>query len=257
MNNKELLSEGFFKKKSYENTLMQKYAQYAPVSNKGLTQTGFNAIDASNTDEMKKRLNKTLGVAIGSNNIRNMANKAIKRFPIIISENVDPSTAVLLKNYLEVQYAEYLNLLISNQIIDLSDYKRNSPDGNIAIQAVENITGTEFGKQRIANKAMTGELSVDDVFQNVPIFQLLRQESKIMTGDENLDNILENALIVDSNNSDKVLNYILNEATLYDYDEYGSSTNYLQQIQIENNIVFLQQAKMEEQLILNQILLKS
>lgn len=227
MNNKELLSEGFFKKKSYENTLMQKYAQYAPVSNKGLTQTGFNAIDASNTDEMKKRLTKTLGVAIGSNNIRNMANKAIKRFPIIISENVDPSTAVLLKNYLEVQYAEYLNLLISNQIIDLSDYKRNSPDGNIAIQAVENITGTEFGKQRIANKAMTGELSVDDVFQNVPIFQLLRQESKIMTGDENLDNILENALIVDSNNSDKVLNYILNEATLYDYDEYGSSTNFL------------------------------
>lgn len=215
MNNRDLFNEGFFKKKTYNDKLNQKYTQYSPISDRGLTQTGFNALNPSDTDEMKKRLTKTFGMTIGSNSIKSLANKAIKRFPIIISENVDPNTAVLLKNYLEVQYAEYLNLLISNQIIDLADYKRNSPEGNIAIQAVENITGTEFGQQRLANKALsTGELSLDDMLKNVPIYQLLRQEGQEFIDDAESENLLEDAIIVDSTNADKVVD-LLNEMPTY------------------------------------------
>ena len=154
-------------------------------------------------------------MTLGNNTVKNMANRALKKFPIIVSEHVDPSTAVLLKNYLEAQYAEYLNLLISNQIIDLSDYERNSPKGNIAIQALDQITGADFGKQRLANKAMSGELGVNDLFQNVPIYQLLRQES-YQTGDENVDSLLENALVVDSSNEKQLIDFIMNEATLFD-----------------------------------------
>ena len=227
MNNKDLLNEGFFKKKkpSYEEQMAKKYSQYTPVSSSGLTQTGLNAIDADDTKEIKKRLLGTLGVTLGNNTVKNMANRALKKFPIIVSEHVDPSTVVLLKNYLEAQYAEYLNLLISNQIIDLSDYERNSPKGNIAIQALDQITGADFGKQRLANKAMSGELGVNDLFQNVPIYQLLRQES-YQTGDENVDSLLENALVVDSSNEKQLIDFIMNEATLFDTVQTASTDDF-------------------------------
>lgn len=218
MNNKDLINEGFFsrKNKSYEEQLANKYPQYSPVNKKGPVDTGLNAIGADNTRELKRRLTGTLGVALGNNTVKNMASRAIKRFPIIISEQVDPSTAVLLKNYLEAQYAEYINLLISNQVIDLADYDRNSPDGNIAIQALDHLTAADFGKQRVANKAMGGELTANDLFSNVPIYQLLRQESVLHTGDENVDNILESALVVDAENVDLLVEYMMNEKTLMD-----------------------------------------
>ena len=222
MNNKDLINEGFFnRKKSYEEQLANKYPQYSPIDKNNLTNTGLNAIGADNTRELKRRLTGTLGIALGNNTVKNMANRAIKRFPIIISEHVDPSTAVLLKNYLEAQYAEYINLLISNQVIDLADYDRNSPDGNIAIQALDHLTAADFGKQRIANKAMTGELTANDLFSNVPIYQLLRQESVLHTGDENVDNILESALVIDSDKADMLIEYMLNEKILYDKKKYS------------------------------------
>lgn len=212
MNNKDLLNEGLFKKKTYADKLAKKYPQYAPVDAKNTSNLGFTAVGAEDTAELKKRLTGALGVAIGNNTIKNMASKSIKRFPIIISDNVDPQTAVLLKNYLEVQYAEYLNLLISNQVIDLTQYDRNDPDGNnIATQALDQITGTEFGRQRVANKAMRGSLNPDDVFANNPIYSLIRQES-VHTGNSDVDYLLEDAIVIDSKKADE-LTSLLVEAT--------------------------------------------
>ena len=212
MNNKDLLNEGLFKKKTYADKLAKKYPQYAPMDAKNTSNLGFNAVGAEDTAELKKRLTGALGVAIGNNTIKNMASKSIKKFPIIISDNIDPQTAVLLKNYLEVQYAEYLNLLISNQIIDLTKYDRNDPDGNnIATQALDQITGTEFGRQRVANKAMRGSLNPDDVFANNPIYNLIRQES-VHTGNSDLDNLLEDAIVIDSSKADELVEF-LSEAT--------------------------------------------
>lgn len=212
MNNKDLLNEGLFKKKTYADKLAKKYPQYAPMDAKNTSNLGFNAVGAEDTAELKKRLTGALGVAIGNNTIKNMASKSIKKFPIIISDNIDPQTAVLLKNYLEVQYAEYLNLLISNQIIDLTKYDRNDPDGNnIATQALDQITGTEFGRQRVANKAMRGSLNPDDVFANNPIYNLIRQES-VHTGNSDLDNLLEDAIVIDSSKANELVEF-LSEAT--------------------------------------------
>lgn len=205
MNNKDLLNEGLFKKKTYADKLAKKYPQYAPVDAKNTSNLGFTAVGVEDTAELKKRLTGALGVAIGNNTIKNMASKSIKRFPIIISDNVDPQTAVLLKNYLEVQYAEYLNLLISNQVIDLTQYDRNDPDGNnIATQALDQITGTEFGRQRVANKAMRGSLTADDIFTNYPFYELIRQES-VHTGNSDVDYLLEDAIVIDSKKADELV----------------------------------------------------
>ena len=191
---------------------------------KNTSNLGFNAVGAEDTAELKKRLTCALGVAIGNNTIKNMASKSIKKFPIIISDNIDPQTAVLLKNYLEVQYAEYLNLLISNQIIDLTKYDRNDPDGNnIATQALDQITGTEFGRQRVANKAMRGSLNPDDVFANNPIYNLIRQES-VHTGNSDLDNLLEDAIVIDSSKADELVEF-LSEATEVEPGAISQKTN--------------------------------
>ena len=224
MNNKDLLNEGLFKKKTYADKLAKKYPQYAPMDAKNTSNLGFNAVGAEDTAELKKRLTGALGVAIGNNTIKNMASKSIKKFPIIISDNIDPQTAVLLKNYLEVQYAEYLNLLISNQIIDLTKYDRNDPDGNnIATQALDQITGTEFGRQRVANKAMRGSLNPDDVFANNPIYNLIRQES-VHTGNSDLDNLLEDAIVIDSSKADELVEF-LSEATTVEPGAISQKSN--------------------------------
>jgi hypothetical protein len=62
-----------------------------------------------------------------------MSNKAIKSFPIIVSDTLEPETVVMLKRYLEEQYADYINLMISNKVIDIADFKTGQDAGNIAI----------------------------------------------------------------------------------------------------------------------------
>ncbi len=207
MNNKELLNEGFFSNKKQK----QKYPTYTPMDKNKTTDTGFGAVDTKNVKQLGDRLQKVIGATLGNSTIKNMSNRAIKTFPIIVSDNVDPTTAVMLKNYLEQQYAEYLNLIISNQIIDITDYDRDNSDGNIAIQALNNITGSDFSKQRIANRAASGKLTTDDVFSNDPLYKMLKQES-FKSGDPNVDTILENAIIVNSVNEDKVISTLIENA---------------------------------------------
>lgn len=207
MNNKELLNEGFFSNTNKK----PKYPTYSPMDKNKTTDTGFGAVDTKNIKQLGDRLQKVIGATLGNNTIKNMSNRAIKTFPIIISDNVDPTTAVMLKNYLEQQYAEYLNLIISNQIIDITDYDKDNSDGNIAIQALNNITGSDFSKQRIANRAAIGKLTTDDVFSNDPLYKMLKQES-FKSGDPNVDTILENAIIVNSSNEDKVINALIENA---------------------------------------------
>ena len=126
-NNDEILNELFFKKKGYSEKLKDKQAQYKPVSKTDDIKSMFNgnSIDGfvvSDADEVKKRLVGALGMAIGSNTVRSMASKAIKSFPIIVSDDISPETLVIVKTMMEEQYASYIDLLVSNQIINLTDY---------------------------------------------------------------------------------------------------------------------------------------
>lgn len=220
--NKNVLNEAFFKKSSYTDNVKKRMPAYEPLkadsskifgNQAAISGGAFAVTDAA---EMKKRLVGTFGAAFGDNNIKSMAGKAIKTFPIIISDNVEPETAIALKRLMEEQYADYISLLVSNKVIDLSAYDTASEDGStIAIQALDTISGTDFSKNRIANKAMnTGEISMDDIGANVPLYNLLRENhvDNISTGDVLYDELLENALVVPADKVDEVVKYIRENA---------------------------------------------
>ena len=218
--NKDILNEAFLKKQSYNDRLQKKLPQYAPVSASQMSGSSSRNMDSgifavNDVGEMKKLLTKTYGAAFGDNNIKAMAGKAIKTFPIIISDNVEPETALAIKKLVEEQYADYINLLVSNKVIDIGAYSTASPDGsNIAIQALDTLSGNDFSKNRVANKAMnTGEITSDDIFANIPLFQLMRENAmEIKTGNKLVDTLLENAVVVPEKNVQDVANYITENA---------------------------------------------
>lgn len=221
--NKSVLNEAFFKKSSsYSEKVKSRMPAYEPVSSsssKGFgSQAGIvsgGSFAVSDADEMKKRLTGTFGAAFGGNNIKAMAGKAIKSFPIIVSDNIEPETVINLKRLMEEQYADYISLLISNKVIDIGEYTTGGDDGStIAIQALDSISGTDFSKNRLANKAMnSGELSVDDIGANTPLYNLLREEHiDLKTGDSLFDSLMENALVVPSDKADELIKYIQENA---------------------------------------------
>lgn len=222
MNNEEILNELFFKKKSYIDNLKDKQAQYTPVSNndnniKNLFQKSNDGkISVTDMDAVKKSLVGALGMAMGNNTVRSMASRAIKSFPIIVSDDISSETLVMMKNMMEEEYASYIDLLVSNQIINITDYKPGSEDGNIAIQALNKLDGTEFGMNRIAKQAQTGKLSLDDVFKNQPWWQLIRSNTNetYKTGNPLCDILLENAIIVPSEYENDVVQSLLEKVTL-------------------------------------------
>lgn len=235
--NREILNESLFKKETYEEKLKKSLPGYEPVSSKpsnvfGTHKNNDSGIFAVNdVGEMKKLLTKTYGAAFGDNNIKAMAGRAIKTFPIIISDNVEPETALAIKKLVEEQYADYINLLVSNKVIDIGAFSTAEPDGsNIAIQALDTLSGNDFSKNRVANKAMmTGELTADDIFTNVPLFQIMRENAmELKTGDALFDSLLENAVVVPESETNKLAKYItenadgiadiINEATSVEYD---------------------------------------
>jgi len=215
--NEKLLQEAFFKKESYADKAKRKLAQYEPQSDETLDRPGFGSIMSNvenkgivvnDFDEAKKRLTGAFGASIGINTVKNMASRSIKSFPIIISDNVLPETSVMLKRLMEEQYAEYINLLISNQVIDLSAYT-SSEKGNIAIQALDVLTGPDFGKKAIAKKALSGELSAEDFFKNFSAYNLVRNESKeYKTGVPLIDALLEDAMIVKPEDAQVLTEYM-------------------------------------------------
>jgi hypothetical protein len=200
--NDKILQEAFFKKSSYADKLKRKFPQYEPQDKLSVDQPGFGAIIDPDTrvvtdaKEAKKRLTGAFGVVIGSNSVKNIASRAVKSFPIVISDNIEPETSVMLKRLFEEQYAEYINLLISNQVIDISAYT-SGEEGNIAIQALDTLSGVEFGNKKIARQASKGKLDANDFFKNISAYSLIRQENKeYKTGVPILDSLLEGAAIL-------------------------------------------------------------
>lgn len=232
-NNKEILNEAFFKKTSYKEKLAQKMPQYEPVPVRGEDGTsraisGNSAFLVNDIDEVKKRLAGSFGAAFGNNSIKSMANKAIKTFPILVSDNLDPDTVVMIKRLLEEQYAEIINLLVSNQVIDLSAFNTASEEGNIAIQALDTLSGTDFSSTRIADKAAaTGKFGMDDIFTNTPLYNLLRENKlEIHTGDGLLNSFLEDSVIVPSEEVETLVEFMIVNApeTLYEFELYDTDT---------------------------------
>jgi len=224
-NNEQILTElfGLNKKKSYTDNLNDKLPKYNPVKNTDGLKSMFNGntLDGfiiSDPDEVKKRIISSLGMAMGNNTIKSMANKAIKNFPIIVSDNIDSTTLVMIKTMMEEQYASYIDLLVSNQIINLSDYEMNGNNGNIAIQALNKLDGTDFGMGRIARQAQTGNLTIDHIMKNNPGWELLRantnEEAQYKTGNAILDCLLEDAIICDSKDEAKAAQALFESLTL-------------------------------------------
>lgn len=212
--NKKILNEAFFgkEKDTHYDKLLKSLPQYSALDSKGEP-----VYKVSDTEEMKKRLAGTFGVTFGNNSIRSMANKAIKTFPIIISDAVEVETGVILKKLMEEQYAEYINMLVSNQVIDLSGYSASEEKGNVAIQALDSISGTDFSKSRVADTAArTGKVEADDVFKNIPLYQLLREQNEVIScGDPTMDALLENAIIVEKEEDvKKVTDYLMEAFSL-------------------------------------------
>lgn len=220
--NKDILNEAFFKKTTYSEKFKKGLPQYEPASNK--SKPGFGSqfalgknepsLAVTDTDEVKKRLANVFGATFGNNSIKSMASRSIKTFPILVSDNLEPDTCVMLKKLMEDQYAEYINLLVSNQIVDLSVYTTDGTNGNIAIQALDTLSGSEFGSAKTADKISNrGSVAMDDVFGNIPLYNLLRENQlAISTGDSLTDRILENALIVPNENVNKLVKYIRENA---------------------------------------------
>ena len=211
-NNRDILNEAFFKK-SFSQKLKKDMPEYKPVDGKS-SNTGFGSVMGSgyavtDTDEVKRRLTGAFGAAFGNNSVKTMASRAVKSFPIIVSDNVEPDTVMTLKRLMEEQYAEYISLLVSNQVIDLSAYSTDET-GNIAIQALDTISGTDFSKRHLANKAYNGTLSKDDVFANIPLYNLIRQESFVPSvGDSVIDSLLEDAIVVPEDYGMNLAEFIL------------------------------------------------
>lgn len=209
--NKDIFNEAFFKKETYSDKMKKKLPQYNPVSIDRSGAVVNSTFDVSDPREARERLAGTFGVTFGNNNIKSMASRALKTFPILVSDAVEPDTVVMLKRLFEEQYAQYINLLVSNQVVDLSQYDPTDPSGNIAMQALDSLSGTDFSSTRIANKAAnTGKVNSDDVFKNIAIAQLLKENQKVETGDALVDAILENALVISDEDVKTLVEYMNN-----------------------------------------------
>ena len=215
-NNRDILNEAFFKK-SFSSKLAKDMPEYKALDKKS-NNSGFGTmLDKSfavkDTDEVKRRLTGAFGAAFGNNSVKTMASRAVKTFPIIVSDNVEPDTVMTLKRLMEEQYAEYINLLVSNQVIDLSAYSTDE-NGNIAIQALDDISGTDFSKRSLANKAFAGTATANDIFGNIPLYNLIRQESCVVPemGDSVMDTLFEDAVVVPGDYVDTLVEFMRTNA---------------------------------------------
>jgi hypothetical protein len=212
--NQKRLNEAFFQKaKSYVEKMRGNLPKYEPQDTKVTGQPGFGSIiDTSRgfavTDakEAQKRIVSTFQAATTINSVKNMASRSVKSFPIIISDNIEPETSVMLKRLMEEQYAEYINLLISNQVVDLSAFQPGD-DVNIALQVLDRVSADE-SKERLAAKMRKGEFDSDEYFSAMyPTYDLIRKESKeYKTGNEALDGLLEGAIILETSDQEHINN---------------------------------------------------
>jgi hypothetical protein len=223
--NNELIQEFFFnkKKESYSDKIKKKVGEYKPQDVRqepgefgfgGILdlntnpKTGESFVSVTDPKEAGKRVVSALGASLGVNSVRNMAAKSIKSFPIILSENVDPETSVMLKRVLEEQYAEYISLLISNQIVDISAFSTSEEEGNIAIQALSTVSSSD-DEEKITKRKMTiGKVSPEDILGNLTAYNLIRNESKeYKTNNAIVDSLLEGAIVVPEANSKNLIEF--------------------------------------------------
>lgn len=218
--NRDILNEAFFGSKKSKMASALKDIQYAPVDKKQVGQPGYGSIlspdkgffAVSDPDEAKKRLVGSFGAIVGNNTIKTMASKAIKTFPIIVSDNVEPETAVMLKKVMEEQYAQYIELYISNTMINANDFATGNKDGNVAIQALSSIDSDDFSKrQGFATKTKGGDFgtAADILTKNSMLQNLLRQESfELKAGDEFTDTLMEDAIVIPKEVDEMFLDYM-------------------------------------------------
>jgi hypothetical protein len=233
--NKEILQEGFFSKKPTSSQRMSSKLdrqagynakdKFDKASGKGgyaslFDKFGNGFLPIADMDEASRRLLKTFGAVVGNNSIKSKSSKSVKTFPIMISDNVDTDTAMSLKKVLEEQYSEYLAMLISNQVIDVGEFKTSDPGGDtVAVQAIgayhkDSDISTSSQRRNIGDIARNkGELTTDDYakyFSGYNLFRESEEYSNILENNESsLKYILEDAIIVPSDKADALIEKLL------------------------------------------------
>jgi predicted RNA-binding protein len=209
--NKEIMQEFFFKKKEKVSDQLKRKYGYEPVDSRKEGQPGFGSIISSpesglavtDAKEAGKRVVSALGASLGINSVKNIASKSIKSFPIIVSENIEPETSVMLKRVLEEQYAEYISLLISNQIVDITAFKTSEDEGNIAIQAINRVAADD---ETVQSKIAKGKVSPNELLGNLTAYNLIRNES-YTSNNAFLDALLEGAFVVPASQSENLMEF--------------------------------------------------
>jgi hypothetical protein len=115
------------------------------------SESGNVIISAINT--IKKIKYPVIGK--GRSSIKAEAAKNICFFPLIISENISMFTMIELQKSLEREYASYLKLVISNQVLDIEDYDLST---EAILNSLRLTTATEY-KRLYENTEMRNLLS--------------------------------------------------------------------------------------------------
>lgn len=183
------------------------------------------ALTVADKHELAQRLTRSYGMKLGTHTMRSLAGNAIKTFPIIVSDDIDPNTLVMLKNTFEEEYAAYIQLLVSNEVVDVTTLNPNDKTRNMAIQALDRLDGTDFGTERIAHKMQsTGNLTADDMAQNIPIMSVLRgmqvdvTHEHMIAAHPELTALFEDAIIVPASGTEKAVSEIMNFREDFSYD---------------------------------------
>lgn len=221
--NSQIINELFgFRKKSDLEKIREKLPTYTPTGSSNIPGVQLNqngTVSVADPEELGKRLSSALGMQVGSHNIKSMSGKAVKRFPIIASDEISPETLVMLKNSMEEQYASYIQILVSNQVVDVTTLDSNDPDHNMAYQALSKIDSADFSKQSVANELQKGRASVDSIAKNIPIFPILRSYNEsVLTDNSVIKTICENAIVDYTFNKENSIKTLLEVS----YDRYKS-----------------------------------
>lgn len=214
------LNEAFFanNKKTQKQKNLDKYGikDYKPTKDGAMPLYGLGAFDNTDSKEIQKRLVKAFGASMTNNTMKAQSNRAIKSFPLIVSDRISPEIVYTFKNIFEENYAQYISLLVSNQVVDLAEYETTTDNGNVALQVLDDLSSTDLKKNRLLQKAaQTGSIGVNDVLG--PAGVLLGFTEDMRTGSEVLDSLLEDAMICSKDDS-----YLVEEAlvNLFEGDDH-------------------------------------
>lgn len=129
-----------------------------------------NLIDPQNKEQVKKMIEKNVGIAFSTNDVASKNASNIKTFSIILSDSTDitPQNEITLKKYYEQVLASNVIAMINNSVIEVTpDMKEDK--GRVATSAVDKLIRQANTRNIIGEKFKTNSVSAEDIFKDIPI----------------------------------------------------------------------------------------